>query len=68
VAFVAGLARLTNSFDERLVNGLVNRLGAGSLSSAETLKLGVSGQLQSYVLTVLVAILLLFGGLSWMRG
>jgi hypothetical protein len=28
----------------------------------------VSGQLQSYVLTVLVAILLLFGGLSWMRG
>jgi NAD(P)H-quinone oxidoreductase subunit 5 len=68
VAFVAGLARLTNSFDERVVNGLVNRLGAGSLSSAETLKLGVSGQLQSYVLTVLVAILLLFGGLSWMRG
>ncbi len=68
VAFVAGLARLTNSFDVRVVNGLVNRLGAGSLSSAETLKLGVSGQLQSYVLTVLVAILLLFGGLSWMRG
>jgi NAD(P)H-quinone oxidoreductase subunit 5 len=67
VAFVAGLARLTNSFDERVVNGLVNRLGAGSLSSAETLKLGVSGQLQSYVLTVLVAILLLFGGLSWIR-
>jgi NAD(P)H-quinone oxidoreductase subunit 5 len=68
VAFVAGLANLTNSFDQRVVNGLVNRLGAGSLSSAETLKLGVSGQLQSYVLTVLVAILLLFGGLSWIRG
>ncbi len=68
VAFVAGLARLTNSFDQQVVNGLVNRLGAGSLASAETLKLGVSGQLQTYVLTVVVAILLLFGSLSWIRG
>jgi NAD(P)H-quinone oxidoreductase subunit 5 len=32
------------------------------------LKLGVSGQLQSYVLTVVAAIVLLFAGLTWFRG
>jgi len=68
VAFVAGLARLTNAFDRVVVNGLVNRIGVGSLASAEALKLGVSGQLQTYVLTVVLAIVLLFGSLSWFRG
>jgi len=28
----------------------------------------VSGQLQSYVLTVIVAIVLLFASLAWLRG
>ena len=68
VAFVAGLATLTNSVDRVLVNGLVNRIGSASMASAESLKLGVSGQLQSYVLTVLVAIVLLLGSLSWFHG
>ena len=68
VAFVAGLAQLTNAFDRVVVNGLVNRIGAGSLASAEALKLGVSGQLQTYVLTVVLAIVLLFSSLSWFRG
>ena len=68
VAFVAGLAQLTNTFDRVVVNGLVNRIGAGSLASAEALKLGVSGQLQTYVLTVVLAIVLLFSSLSWFRG
>jgi NAD(P)H-quinone oxidoreductase subunit 5 len=68
VAFVAGLAQLTNTFDRVVVNGLVNRIGVGSLASAEALKLGVSGQLQTYVLTVVLAIVLLFGSLSWFRG
>jgi NAD(P)H-quinone oxidoreductase subunit 5 len=68
VAFVAGVAQLTNAFDRVVVNGLVNRIGMGSLASAEALKLGVSGQLQTYVLTVVVAIVLLFGSLSLFRG
>jgi NAD(P)H-quinone oxidoreductase subunit 5 len=68
VAFVASLARLSNWLDQRLVNGLVNGIGRVSLQSAESLKLGVSGQLQSYLLTVLVAILLSLGALSWLAG
>jgi NAD(P)H-quinone oxidoreductase subunit 5 len=67
VAFVAGLARLVNSVDRVLVNGLVNRIGSASLASAEGLKLGVSGQLQSYVLTLVVAILILLGSLAWLK-
>jgi NAD(P)H-quinone oxidoreductase subunit 5 len=68
VAFVAGLSQLTNTFDRVVVNGLVNRIGVGSLASAEALKLGVSGQLQTYVLTLVLAIVLLFSSLSWFRG
>lgn len=67
VAFVAGLAQLVNSVDRVLVNGLVNRIGSASLASAEGLKLGVSGQLQSYVLTLVAAILLLMGSLAWLQ-
>ena len=65
VAWVAGLARLANWLDQRLVNGFVDGIGRLSLESAENLKLSVSGQLQSYVLTVIVAIVLLLMALSW---
>jgi len=68
VAWVAGLAQFTNTIDRVVVNGLARRVGSLSLASAEGLKLGVSGQLQTYVLTVLVAIVLLFGSLTWFRG
>jgi len=68
VAWVAGLAQFTNTIDRVVVNGLARRVGSLSLASAEGLKLGVSGQLQTYVLTVLVAIVLLFGSLIWFRG
>jgi NAD(P)H-quinone oxidoreductase subunit 5 len=68
VALVSGLARLTDWVDQRLVNGVVNSVGRLSLQSAESLKLGVSGQLQSYVLTVIVAIVLLLASLSWLAG
>ena len=67
VAFVAQLAKVTNAFDNRVVNGLVNWIGTSSLASAETLKLSVSGQLQSYVLTVIVAIVVLFSVLAWVN-
>jgi NAD(P)H-quinone oxidoreductase subunit 5 len=68
VALVAGLARLTNAVDQRVVNGLVNGIGSLSLQSAENLKLSVSGQLQTYVLTVIVAIVLLLSALAWIAG
>jgi NAD(P)H-quinone oxidoreductase subunit 5 len=68
VAAVDGLARLTDSFDRVVVNGIGNRIGQASMASAEGLRLGVSGQLQSYVFTVVVAIVLLFAALSWLQG
>lgn len=67
VAFVARLAWLTNTIDRLVVNRLVNLVGALALGSASTLRFGVSGQLQSYVLTLVVAIVLLLGGLTWIR-
>ena len=42
-------------------------VGRLSLATAEGLKLSVSGQLQSYVLTLIVAIVLLLGALQWIR-
>jgi NAD(P)H-quinone oxidoreductase subunit 5 len=67
VAFVAGLARLTDGFDRNIVNRLAERVGLTSLATAEELKLGVSGQLQSYVLTVVAAIVMLFASLAWLQ-
>ena len=68
VAFIARLARLTDAFDRQVVNGFVNGLGRLSLQSADNLKLSVSGQLQSYVLTVVLAIVVLLGSLTWILG
>jgi NAD(P)H-quinone oxidoreductase subunit 5 len=65
---VAALAGLVSTLDRVVVNGLVNRIGIASLASAESLRLGVSGQLQSYVLTVVLAIVLLFTTLFWVHG
>jgi NAD(P)H-quinone oxidoreductase subunit 5 len=67
VAFVAGLARLTVGFDRQIVNRLAERVGIASLAAAEGLKLSVSGQLQSYVLTVVAAVVLLFASLAWLH-
>jgi NAD(P)H-quinone oxidoreductase subunit 5 len=67
VAFVAGLARLTNGVDRTIVSRLAERVGWASLATAEGLKLGVSGQLQSYVLTLVAAIVLLFASLVWLQ-
>ena len=65
---VASLARFTRWFDITVVKGLVDGVGRLSLTTAEGLKLSVSGQLQSYVLTLIVAIVLLLGGLQVLRG
>ncbi|NDF61535.1 MAG: NAD(P)H-quinone oxidoreductase subunit F [Synechococcaceae bacterium WBB_3_034] len=65
---VAGLARFTRWFDITVVKGLVDGVGRLSLTTAEGLKLSVSGQLQSYVLTLIVAIVLLLGTMQLLRG
>jgi NAD(P)H-quinone oxidoreductase subunit 5 len=66
VAFVAGLARFVNGLDRQGVNGLVNGIGRLTLQSADNLKFNVSGQLQSYLLTVVIALVLLLTSLNWL--
>ena len=68
MCIVAGLARFTNGLDRQGVNGLVNGIGRLSLQSSENLKLNVSGQLQSYLLTVLISLVLLLTSLNWLLG
>ena len=68
VRLVAGFADLTNSFDQEVITGLANRLGSISMQGAQGLKLAVSGQMQTYVLTAVLAIVLLLGSLIWSLG
>jgi NAD(P)H-quinone oxidoreductase subunit 5 len=68
VSAVATLARFTRWFDINVVKGAVDGVGRLSLSTAEGLKLTVNGQLQSYVLTVILAVVLLIGSLQVLRG
>lgn len=68
VSLVANLARFTRWFDLTVVKGLGDGVGRLSLATAEGLKLSVSGQLQTYVLTLILAIVLLFGALQLQRG
>lgn len=68
VRLVAGVADLTNSFDQEVITGLANRLGSISMQGAQGLKLAVSGQMQTYVLTAVLAIVLLLGSLIWSLG
>ncbi|MFM7675114.1 MAG: proton-conducting transporter membrane subunit, partial [Synechococcus sp.] len=67
VRLVAGLAQATRWFDLTVVKGLVDGVGRLSMATAEGLKLSVSGQLQTYVFTVVVAIVLLLTTLQWIR-
>ena len=68
VVAVASMARFTRWFDINVIKGAVDGVGRLSLSTAEGLKLTVSGQLQSYVLTVILAVVLLIGSLQVIRG
>ena len=68
VRLVAGFADLTNRFDQEVVTGLANRLGGLSMQGAEGLKLAVSGQMQTYVLTAVLGIVLLLASLVWSMG
>ncbi|MXX08839.1 MAG: NAD(P)H-quinone oxidoreductase subunit F [Synechococcus sp. SB0673_bin_10] len=59
VRMVSSLARAADWIDRIVVNGMANGVGRFSLASAEGLKLGVSGASQTYVLTVVAAVVLL---------
>ena len=59
VRLVSSLARAADWMDRVVVNGMANGVGRLSLASAEGLKLGVSGASQTYVLTVVAAVVLL---------
>ena len=59
VRMVSSLARAADWIDRIVVNGVANGVGRFSLASAEGLKLGVSGASQTYVLTVVAAVVLL---------
>ena len=65
VNVVAGFSQLAAWFDRNVVDGVLHGVARFSLQSAEGLKLSVSGQTQSYVLTVLVAIVLFLTAVSW---
>jgi NAD(P)H-quinone oxidoreductase subunit 5 len=68
VNLVASVARLTRWFDIQVIKGGVDGIGRLSMASANSLKLTVSGQLQSYVLTVLVALVLCITALQVVKG
>jgi NAD(P)H-quinone oxidoreductase subunit 5 len=68
VNLVASMARLTRWFDITVIKGFVDGVGRLSLATADGLKLGVSGQLQSYVLTLVLAIVVLLSVLQLLRG
>ena len=65
VNVVAGFSQLAAWLDRNVVDGVLHGVARFSLQSAEGLKLSVSGQTQSYVLTVLVAIVLFLTAVSW---
>ena len=53
---VAQLSRLNAWIDRYIVDGVVNLVGLATIFSGESLKYGVSGKGQSYVLTILIGI------------
>ena len=65
VAAVAGLSRVTAWIDRYIVDGLVNVVGVASLFAGESLKYSVSGQSQSYMLTIVVGLVSIGFALFW---
>ena len=68
VSLVANLAQFTLWFDLNVIKAMADGVGNLSMATANGLKLSVSGKTQSYVLTVLLAIVLLLGVLQLGRG
>jgi NAD(P)H-quinone oxidoreductase subunit 5 len=68
VAAVALLSKFSAWSDRYLVDGLVNLTGFAAIFSGQGLKYSISGQSQSYMLTILVVISLLGFFLGWSSG
>lgn len=65
VRLVSQLSALSNWFDRYVVDGAVNLVGATSLFGGESLKYSVSGQSQSYILTIVTGVALLVLMTTW---
>ena len=60
--FVVGLvSKVVYWFDRYFVDGLVNFVGIATIFSGETLKYNTSGNVQSYVLSILLGVGLFVG-------
>jgi len=59
------MARFSNWCDRYIVDGMVNFMGIASIFSGESLKYSITGQSQSYMLTMLVSVSVLGGVLMW---
>jgi len=59
------MARFSNWCDRYIVDGMVNFMGIASIFSGESLKYSITGQSQSYMLTILVSVSVLGGVLMW---
>ncbi len=65
VAAVAGLSRVSAWIDRYIVDGLVNIVGFASLFAGESLKYSISGQSQSYMLTIVMSVVSIGIALMW---
>lgn len=65
VVFAVDLvSKIISWFDNYLVDGFVNVVGFATMFSGQSLKYNVSGQSQSYLLTILVGVVLFLGLLT----
>jgi NAD(P)H-quinone oxidoreductase subunit 5 len=65
VWLVEQLSRFSNWLDRYVVDGAVNLVGMASLLSGEGLKYSISGQSQTYILTIVVGVSLLGLLMTW---
>jgi NAD(P)H-quinone oxidoreductase subunit 5 len=62
---VVGLSKVSAWIDRYIVDGLVNVVGFASIFAGEGLKYSVSGQSQTYMLTIVLSIGLIGAALVW---
>lgn len=66
IVFVVGLvSQITSWFDKYLVDGIVNLFGVVTIFSGQSLRYSTSGQTQSYVLTILIALAIIGVCIAW---
>ncbi len=66
VLSISLLSRLSAWFDRYVIDGVVNLIGLASILTGEGLKYSISGQSQTYVLTILVGVSLLSVLMTWL--